>query len=199
MWPKNKKQQKYYHISPTYLPAGLVLQPTKYAGDDEHLLVVAHEALDMGTNALRLLNLVEDLISFSGRVNGQGSSETVDFASVVNEVILERVRERDFGDRPRRIGGVFLFPDIKHAERFRLEMRDGGGVMVECSVGSARTFAADLSLIQRPDLHGDIRRELVEAEQRASAYWSGELGRNALVEVLADGEVEVIETLEVTE
>ena len=199
MWPKSKKQQKYYHISPTYLPAGLVLQPTKCAGEDEHLMVVAHEALDMGTNALRLLNLVGELISIGGRVNGQDASKTVDFASIVNEVILERVRERDFADRPRRIVGVVLFPAIEHAERFRLEMRDGAGVVVECSVGSARTFAADLSLIQRPDLHGDIRRELAEAEQRASAYWSGELGPSALVEVLADGEVEVIETLEITD
>ncbi len=153
----------------------------------------------MGTTALRLLNLVDDLIRYSVRVEGQRWPEPIDFSAVLNEVILERVRERAFGDRPRRIGGIFLFPGIEHAERFRAEDWGGAGVIVECSAESARTFEADMSLVRRPNLHGDIEQELALAEQRARTYWSGDLGSDARVEVVAEGEVEVIHTLEATE
>ncbi len=132
-------------------------------------------------------------------MEGQISLEPIDFPAVLNEVILERVRERDFGDRPRRIGGVFLFSGIDHAVRFRAEDREGVGVLAECSADSARIFEADMALARPPNLHGDIQQELAQAEQRARAYWSGDLGPDARVELVAEGEVEVVRILETTE
>ncbi|MCH7718184.1 MAG: hypothetical protein IIB21_01830 [Chloroflexi bacterium] len=198
MWGLGRQKRGYYHISATYLPAGAILQPEKYVGHDDHILLVAQQALDSGVSALRLLNLVDDLIRYSQREKGQAWPESIDFPAIVNEVILERVRERAFADRPRRIGGVFLLASIDHAERFRAEERGGGGVIVECSAESARTFEADGSLIRPPNLHGNIQQELAQAEQRAHDYWSGDLRSDARVEVIAEGEVEVIHTLEAT-
>ena len=145
MWRLGRKKSAYYHISPTYLPAGTILQPEKYVGHDDHMLLVAQQALDAGVGALRLLNLVDDLIRYSQREKGQRWPKSIDFPAIVNEVILERVREQAFADRPRRIGGVFLLASIDHAERFRAEERGGGGVIVECSAESARIFEADRS------------------------------------------------------
>jgi hypothetical protein len=145
------------------------------------------------------LNLVDQLVSYRVTVEGRASLASIDFPAVLNEVILERVREREFADRPSRIGGVFLFPGIEHAVRFCAEDREGVGVLAECAAESARIFEADMALVRPPDLHGDIQQELAQAEERARAYWSGDLGPDARVELVAEGEVEVVRILETTE
>lgn len=118
------------------------------------MLKVARQALDMGTDAVRILLLVEDFIRFSRRAPGEEWPNLVNFASAVEETIFERIRERECQNRPRRIEGIFLFPDLKNAEKFCAEERKGQGVILECSTTLAQTLQADMNLISNPDLTG---------------------------------------------
>lgn len=181
---------QYFYVSTVSLTPGTLLVGRRYTDHDDHILLVARESIALGEGALRLLNLVDDLIRYSRRVEGEAWPEPVHFSAVVDEVILEKVRADGYPDRPSRIGGIFLFLQRGDAERFQAEQRHGGGVILECSTDS-KVFEADMGLIKNPNFHHDVGAELASAETRAHAYWQGAAGNGDPIEGLALGPVRV--------
>lgn len=92
-------------------------------------------------------------------------------------------------DAPSRLPAAFVFEEFDTAQAFRSDRPEY--VYVVRFDAALRTHQADMSLIDVATRH----RSVADVEAIVRRYWAGEIIDPKQVEVLVDGELEVVERL----
>lgn len=170
----------FYHWSKAELAEGTVLESRFWK--NSHVLEIVRDVLAIGPDALHLFMLSDDLMF--ERFPRWKDAGVARADKALQEVIFEQVREQSFPDRPSRIGGIFLFPALDLASRYRSEVQKGAGRILRLSVEGGELFSADMNLVTMPNPHRPIAPELQRLEKQANQYWSGEMAGNPWTEML---------------
>ena len=168
-----------YHASKTPLETGTVLEARFIKAQHKYQFDVVEAALNEPEYPLILKTLLLSDIS-----QNRGKAYLT-FA--LKETVLERIRRREFPDRPSRYKSIFACPTKADAARFRELIRQGDDRphLHACSlVGDF--FAGDLNYVARADPFAPIKKQIDYMIERARLYWQGQKSDRPVIECLAE-------------
>lgn len=128
------------------------------------------------------LNIINDTLE------GKVPSEDPDVSSCI-EIMLEKVRRRDFPSLPcRYVDSMMVFDDLENARAFKKARRPDGiiyGVKLE---DENNLFVADMNMYEQEF------KTVHELEQLAKRYWKGEMTNDPIREIIVkkDNKVSIL-------
>ena len=179
---------EFFHASTTQLEPGTVLVSRFIREQLQFQFHAVASAIDEGGPVLKSL-LLSDYWHQSGK-------PTLTFA--VKEIILERIRAKDFPERPSRLTSVFLCPTKDDVHRFREEMRADNDrpYLYLCDVPEGTPlFQADIVFVRSVNPLAPIDKQVEDLVERAESYWQGRQSGSPVMEVLAPQNTATIKTI----
>jgi len=171
---------EFYHASATPLELGTVLESRLIKKELKFQFDAIASALNEGQLVLKSL-LLADFWHQSG-------NPTLGFA--LKETVLERIRAKEFAERPSRYSCVFLCPTKDDIVRFRETVRKSNDRphLYLCTVEEGALpdlFEADISFVRSANILAPIQDQVNYLVDCARRYWQGDKSDDPTMELLA--------------
>ena len=183
MSSKTNENEYFYHV---------ISDIPKKVG--EHVILDETHPNKVHERVYAQMDTVNDIYSHPERYKNEELSHTVDVA--LRELALEKVRKEKYPEYPSRMAALYVSHSFKEAEQWgdyfaKLGRPTYGIAKIKVN---GRTFEGDAYKC----FDGTVSEE--ENLRQAEIYWkngANEDGREPIVEILADGDIEIVEIVKV--